>query len=301
MMKIGSNQDFIAIRRGIVYEGGSYQLWAIYPRPLIVDAEFSPLECPENFYRDKVFMEDSFDTVTRVRRGRFYCMIDGNSPNNWTPDRVENGLYGKHVGIADGQFDCGAIGRPASVSDVESARKEIVCLGSGTEKTYWRVTDVERNIFGHQVFTLRAQSLFGVLPGIMDIVKDKDGNPLERDAIQKVRGTLSKLIDTYHKFQPTSTVDGARESARIILSKWLGPCSVGNDLGELIKTLPEKYKVLSGAAFIVNRLHARTKASEQENQLKKGNNIREPIEEDARTSVELIGMILREIGWDTKR
>lgn len=293
--------DYIAIRRGIVYEGDFYQLWAIYPRPLVVDAEFTLLKCPADYCRNKVFMEDSFDTVTRVRRGRFYCMNDGHSSNNWIPDRVENGLYGKHVGISSGQFDCDAIGQSASVSDIELAKKEIVYLGSGAEKTYWRITDVERNIFGHQVFTLRAQSLFGVLPEITDIVKDKNDDRLENDAIQKVRGSLSRLVDSYHKFQASSVVDEARETARIILAKWIGIKAIEKDLSKMIGKISEENHVLSNAAFIVNRLHARNKSAEQEKQLNRGKEIREPTDDDARVSVELVGMILREIGWDTKR
>lgn len=158
-MSMINSPNFIVFRRGIVYEGDSWHLWAAYPRPLIIQAKWSPLRCP-SFYPDRVFIEDSFDTVTRIRRGRFYGMIEGNSTQRWDPEQVANGPYGKHIGIAGIQFDYDGICEIASVLDVKSARMEIACLGLGEEKTYWKVTDVERNVFGHQVFTLRAQSFF---------------------------------------------------------------------------------------------------------------------------------------------
>jgi hypothetical protein len=294
-----NSPDFIVFRRGVVYEGDAWHLWAVYPRPLIIKAIWSLLNC-QNSYRDRIFLEDSFDPVTRTRRGRFYGMNDGYSTQKWDPTQVANGPYGQHVGIAGGIFDYDGICEIASVSDVESTRKEIVRLGLGTETTYWRVTDIERNVFGQQVFILRAQSLFGVLPEIKETLEDKNGNVLEEGTVQDVRSSLAALVDTYHRFQAVPTVDVARESTRVILAKWIGQEAHSKDLGYIISKFLNEHNVLTKSAFIVNRLHPRGKTAEQESQSIQGNDIREPTEDDARASVELVGMILREIGWDAK-
>ena len=62
----------LVFRRGIIYEGDLYQLWAIYPAPLVAPASCSVIEG-----RNLVFREDVFDPLTRIRRGRFYRCIGG--------------------------------------------------------------------------------------------------------------------------------------------------------------------------------------------------------------------------------
>ena len=108
---------------------------------------------------------------------------------------------------------------------------------------------------------------------------------------------MGRLVDTFHRFQPVPTVDAARETARVILAAWIGNEADEKDLQKVITLIPKDRSVLTNAAFIVNRLHPRGKSSEQETQAGKGNFLRAPTEEDAETSVHLVGMMLREIGW----
>lgn len=289
-------QNLIAIRRGVVYEGHDHQLWAIHPLPLIVPAILGGLTC-HGYGRNMVFREDVFDPLTRIRRGRFYEMT-GRSIVKRSVSSVSNGLYGPLVGISNNEFDADDNGSIASVSDVDHARREIVILGFGAAKTYWRVIDVEQNLFGHQVFSLRAKSLFGVIPELNDLVADQDGRSLGNGSLSEVRQSLAALLDTYHRFQSVPTVDAARETARVILSEWIGSKAKGKDLGAVINLIPNDRNVIRSAAFVVNRLHPRGKSAERETQESKGVALRETTNEDAETSVRLVGMILSEIGWD---
>lgn len=152
-----SKLNRIAIRRGIVYEGDDHQLWAIYPKPLVVNAEFSLLECYSNNRGHMIFVEDSFDLSNKIRRGRFFSLVENFS--KWQSLNVENGLYGKLVGInGDGKFDCEASGAYAYVSDIELAKKEKIILGSNKFSTTWKIIDVEENLFGQQVFTIQSEN-----------------------------------------------------------------------------------------------------------------------------------------------
>ena len=126
---------------------------------------------------------------------------------------------------------------------------------------------------------------------------DRENGPVEQDKITQVRVSLNQLADIYHRFQPVPTVDAARETTRVILAAWIGSKANCQDLGGVINLIPKEMSVLCSAAHIVNRLHPRAKTAEQETQAKKGNTLREPTEDDAQTSVHLVGMMLREIGW----
>lgn len=284
--------QYLAFRRGIVYEGNLHQLWALYPTPLI-----SPAVCACIEGRNLVFREDFFDPITRIRRGRFYRRHGGRGANQWSASRVSNGLCGPLVGISGDQFDEDDSCELVHIPDDEAIQKEIVQIGSGNAATAWHVVGVEQNIFGQQVLTLRAKSLFGVLPELSDEPLDGENGSLKQDKITQVRSSLDRLTDVYHRFQPVPTVDAARETARLILAAWIGSKADGRDLKGVIDLIPEKMSVLCSAAHIVNRLHPRAKTAEQETQARKGNTIREPTEDDAQTSIHLVGMILREIGW----
>ena len=290
---IANAAQYLVFRRGIVYEGGRYQLWALYPTPLIALAACTRIEG-----RDLVFREDTFDPLTRIRRGRFYHRHGGRGANQWQASRVSNGLYGQMVGIPCGdQFDEDDSCELAHIADAKVARKEIVQIGAGNATTAWQIVDVEQNLFGQQVFTLRAQSLFGVLPELSDELLNEQNSPLKQDKITQVGASLARLVDTYHRLQPVPTVDAARETARVILASWIGSKADGKDLKDVIDLIPKEMSVLCSVAHIVNRLHPRAKTAAQETQAKKGNTLREPTEDDAQTSVQLIGMMLREIGW----
>ena len=288
---IVNETKFLAFRRGIVYEGNQRQLWPLYPMPLI-----SPAVCAFIEGQNLVFREDSFDPMTRIRRGRFYRCYEGES-NRWRASLVSNGFYGPLVGISNDRFDEDDSCELELLPKDKVIRKEIVRIGKANAVTAWHVVGVEQNIFGQQVYTLRAQSLLGVLPELSDVPLDRENGPVEQDKITQVRVSLNQLTDIYHRFQPVPTVDAARETTRVILAAWIGSKADGRDLDAVINLIPKEMSVLSSAAHIVRRLHPRTKTSEQETQAEKGITLREPTEDDAQTSVHLVGMMLREIGW----
>ena len=279
----------LVLWRGTFYEGDSHNVRAIHPIPVISRAacDFVPVIGAEEI----VFREDTFDPATRIRRGRLY--LDGRTTHSWDQVTVDGrNTYNWNNLRPEASY---VAWKPRT--NLQDVLDQVIHIGDSDFVTKWKIVAVERLSIGQIMMTLRAQSLYGVLPDLCRDPLDKQDSPLKREKLAQVKLSMNQLIDTYHRFQPVPTVDAARETARVILAAWIGSEADGRDLKKVIDLIPEKVSVLYSAAYIVNRLHPRTKTAEQEAQAKKGNTLREPTEDDAQTSVHLVGMLLREIGW----
>ncbi len=287
------NNGILAIRRGLVYEGDLYVLRAIHPIPVITTARCEFTEPMPGNPQGIVFREDSFDPVARIRRGRFYR--ENGDLHQLSPDHVHNYPFGPHVGVRGGSWD--ADSRYVVVEHVPPGiqlEKSRVVLGSGDFETLWRVVGAEKTSIGHLLFTLRALSSLGMLPMLANKIKSHGGDAVDSLPIQD---TLEHIVKTFHVQQPIQIIDVCRESARVILAAWIGSSADTKDLGKVIARIPEGKEIIRQAAFVINRLHPRGKSAEHEQQAAKGLKLRHLVDEDAETSVHLIGLILRDIGW----
>lgn len=279
----------LALWRGTFYEGDSRNVRAIHPAPVISQAvcDFVSVIGVE----ESIFREDAFDPATRIRRGRLY--VGGRTTHTWGQVTVD-GINTYNWDNLRPEVSYVAWAPNANPRDILD---HIIQIGGGGFATNWRVVAVERLSIGQILLTLRAHSLFGVLPDLRTNLLDEQGKPLLQNKQSQVKSSMDRLVDTFHRFQPVPTVDAARESARVILAAWIGSKADTRDLQKVITLIPKKMELLCSSAFIVNRLHPRAKSSEQETQASEGHILREPTDEDAETSVHLIAMILREIGW----
>jgi len=279
--------NYLALWNGMFYEGSSHFVRPIHPMPVLSQAHCDFIQLYGAM--KLVFREDSFDPVTRLRRGRLY--IEKNETNQW---------FGTRLMRDDGMVYANATTGPITPTESyerwlpESMHENDIVghtleLGAGAFKTKWRVVGAELLSIGHVMLTLRATSLMGVIPDLAETITDASGNQVDLADVTK---GLNKLVDALHRQQETSTVDVARETARVILTRWIGGDAMGKDLGKAIGKIPPGSDVLKWTASIINRLHPRGKSSEQERL-----GLREPSEDDAELSVHLVGMILREIGW----
>jgi len=277
---------------------------------------------------DLVFREDSFDPLTRIRRGRFYRQPALHA--GWKAAQVISGPYGLLVGIpGHGEFDDDGRFAIADIPGLHAEANHEVQLGEMTNATAWRIAAVEKNVFGQQVFTLRAKSLFGVLPELSSELIGQNKEVLEAEMVKAVDRSLECLVDALHRQQPVPIVDVARETARVMVAAWLGDVAYTRDLGKAIDKLPcdnntnpergvlkdvaekipcdhntnpdnkphEDKCVSHWAASILARLHARGKSAEQEKQRAKGRDLRPVMDEDAECAVHLVGLLLREFKW----
>lgn len=287
----------------LVYEGSTHYGHGVWPTPFIAPAflikadedwlampqieDFGPLSL--------VFREDSFDAVTRVRRGRLYQA--GNSqPAEWHVQ--QHPAFHEDVGSRD---SAGRLRKTLHTFHIyrglASAAREnpalAIVIGAGDSLSLWSVVLVERNFIGEDLLTLRARSTLGVLPALIDM-------RVPQEALARTRACLEAVTDAVYRAGPTSVIDRCRDAAQAILAAWLARELGASEqampdlaaLARRIETIAPERQVLACGAKVIARLHARGKPNEQ---LKRS--IPAPTEADAAAAVALLGLIMRELGW----
>jgi hypothetical protein len=294
---MATNSDLVmAIRRGLVYEGEVNFLRAIHPVPIVSFAKFEhskPIDRDALALDGMVFREDSFDPVTRIRRGRFYARCD-NQIRTIPVANVHNYPFGNHIGIKGLEWEPDGWYRPLTEGDIHQ-RVRVCIIGNHDFQTTWRVIDVEHVFTGELLWTLKAKSTMGILPELKERLDRVDHDHLVDSA--NITAAIEKLVDASRIQQAEPVIEVARETTRVILATWLGPDAKGKDLGAVIKAVPDDKYMVGWAASIISRLHPRVKSAEQEKQKKQEKLLREISGEDAEISVHLIGFLLREINW----
>ncbi len=275
----------LALWRGGFYEGSRHSVYSVRPLPVI-----SPVTCDfiAKVGREIVFREDDFDPVTRIRRGRIY--VGGSGAHQW--DQVS--IDGQHT------YNWGTLLPTASYDawhPEESSHDiigQIIRIGSPKFKTSWQIVGAEKLTINHIMLTLRAKSFIGVIPDIKADITDNNGQKID---VRPILVALDSLVDTYHRQQPTPTIDVARETARVILASYIGDKAQRKDLKDVINSVPQEYTVVRSTATIINRMHPRGKSAEQEAQAARGLRLRSITADDAEVSIHLVGLLIREIGW----
>lgn len=291
MINIGIEKN-----QGLVYEGDGFYGRGIWPTPVITPATFvypsedevKAHESSNSFgYR---FREDSFDPVTRIRRGRFYC--GGQSqPIKWDRlahhpgfplDAIDRNVHAKKKSLET------FYGNPIWHKYIKGKRKlPVVLLGVDERYTVWNIISVESISTGEDLVTLKARSSFGILPDINE-------HKVPEEFIAKLNGALDHFTDEVHRSSPISVIDRARDVATLALLAYFNlQKENAKDLGRLIKMLEKDgLTIAMNSANIIARLHARAKPSEQERR-----DLLQIREQDAELAVQCIGTILCEIGF----
>ena len=293
----------LALRRGLVYDGDGNFFRAIHPIPVLTRAscDWIPESCEDSAHSaPMIFREDSFDPITRIRRGRLYHRDTQQGAKTLPAENVHNYPFGPHIGITDGQWGADSWYTPytpytpSAKGRASDKLGSQVQLGNGGVETVWRVVQTERILSYDILFTLRAVSFLGSLPRIADTIESLQRKPVDAQSIQ---AALDQVVDAFHAQQPQPLADVCREATRAVLAAWIGGLAEAKDLGEVIPKVPEDQSLLRRAAYIINRLHPRGKSAEKERQARMGNALRPVVDEDAETCVNLLGLIVREIGW----
>lgn len=291
---------FIGIDRDseIVFEGNNYYgAHIVWPSPMLTPAKFilasdnQVLPARYDTYTSYLFREDTFDPVTRVRRGRFY-KSNQTQPERWTvmispPMSADSFIQQK---TAFTYFSCPKSEIPA----FNDASQSLVVLGTENAFSLWKIINREWIYTNEIVVTLKARQSLGALPEIdWMLVPDKNG---------LVKEKLEALTDDVYRAGSESVVDRAREAAIAILSAHLQnegiTDAIGKDLGALTDLLDKRngknsQRVVRCAAEIPQRLHSRGRHPEQE----KRDNLRPIREQDAELAVQCIGVMLCDLGW----
>lgn len=292
----------IAIAEGqpLFYEGDYNRGHGIWPSPVlsiatVLRAEGELVAEANDLLSAKlVFREDSFDPVTRIRRGRLY-KNPGTQPQEWFVQKhpayeEEKNFEYNHQGWLQKRV----YGFDAWSAFTELPKKKnstLIALGTKQAYTLWHIVSIERIVTGEDLITLRARTSLGLLPEL-----NTEKIP-ESDRF-KVSETIEKLEEAAYRAGPESIVDRARDVAQWCLGVWLAQKEDSEslrhkDLSDLVKKLDKHEMVIAqSAAQAIARLHARGKPNEQEKR-----RLRPVTETDAEFSLAAIGLLLRELGW----
>ncbi len=286
----------------LYYEGESLIVNVAWPNPILLTVNINPESgaIVKGSYDSSrlVFREDSFDPVTRIRRGRIYKHSNINSVVYLNPHSVRTRHPDERID------DCGRIfvnyGLSTFLSvnpldkDIGIKLNQVIEVGTKGATTRWRILAVEQSMSpGNYLLTLRALSYYGVLPEINVELLPENGR-------EKVLETLEKVSENAHRAGPESVIDRCRDAASAIFGAYCSKYDekkMGKDLQNLINYLRNKEEekgrvTLLNSAHTIARLHARAKPNEQIKY-----NPRLITERDGIYAIECLAMIIRELGY----
>ena len=203
----------------LFYEGKSYWGHAVWPSPVVTPAEIvtepegrlQPEDRTHLAADSMVFREDSFDPVTRVRRGRFY-KAGNRQPSEWhvqvhpaVPDealRADQGIIKKSLDT----YYSYSIWHQFS----KCRKQPLVLLGVKDRFTLWNIIDIESISTGEDLVTLKSCSSFGILPEV-------ESSKIPENSRKAVMESLHTFVDEVHRAAPASVIDRARDSVSQVL------------------------------------------------------------------------------------
>jgi hypothetical protein len=290
---------------GLVYEGyGAPEIPSI-PTPHIAQAKLIERDddwagLPRGFAGTPMawlFREDSFDPVTRTRRGRLYEAQPGQGQPNQQrvgPHPYEDPMMravGREGRVAKTMYTYTACNPLLNMPN--QGQGLTLALGSDRASSAWRIIQTEVSASGCVLVTLKALSAFAILPEI-------DYGQIAGVHQAAVRGAVQRVLDSAFRESPTSVVDHCRAALTVLLSRWLvqnghDERTLGLDLGDLAKKFegpPHEMGCPSRVAQVVARLHSRGKPNEQH-----AKGYRPPIEGDDEFALQAVSLVLRDFGW----
>ncbi len=267
----------------------------LYPATIFNELDGHPVIIKSNDFIRLVFREDSYEPVSRIRRGRFYHVPDNVSGR-------EQWYVSPHPLLPE---DCGRVNqqgvvpkelysfRRFSVNNLPkglNGQQNLVALGSDGAFTIWAIVAIEKGFSREETVTLKARQTYGALPVLI-----YDKIPEKRRA--KVLECLDILQEDLFRAGPASVVDRARDAASAILRAYVGDeegLQKDADLGPLIRKLKEGkgHQNVVNAADIIRLFHSRSKPSFQERMPE----VRALREQDAELAVQCVGCILCDLG-----
>ena len=289
---------------GLVYEGMGASDIPSMPTPSVTQAKLIATEgdwqdLPRGLMVDPLrwlFREDSFDPVTRTRRGRLYEP----QPGQGQPNQLR---VGPHPYEDPMMRQVGAGGRVAKTLFTFTACHPLLtmpnqgqgmtlALGDAKAASPWRIIQTESLANGSVMISLKSLSAFAIIPAV-DYAQVA---PEHRHAVAEA---IERVLNSAFRETPTSVVDHCRSALTVLLSRWLIQSgrekddALVLDLGPLAKSMAiHEMTCVANSAQIVARLHARGKPNEQQ-----ARGLRPPEGGDDVFALESVGLVLRELNW----
>ena len=293
-------------QNGLVYEGKESPNQLAVPTPMVsqcalIESAADLVKLPSGIDADPfrwIFREDSFDPVSRVRRGRVFQSFSNISWESVTVNAHPFASSDFAVGRTDGRvrkemsvfIHCSQL-----LSRPERGEGQQLAIGGVAAYSLWRILQTEVTVNQDVVVTLRAESPFGVLPAL-DLTK------IPEESQKSVMEAYQRVMNVAYRDSPTSVVDQCRNLGAVLGNRWLfhltgNKKTLEDDLGPCISAIREHFgdknqRLVRAALETINLLHPRGKENERERY-----GLREVLNEDAELALHAAGFVIREIGW----
>lgn len=243
-----------------------------------------------------LFREDSFDPITKIRRGRFYrrdISTSNPSPSLVIPPPGLEASAAKASGVH-------AVNKSLTVFERTRIKEHfqqpstwpLVILGWKSSPTFWRVLQIENISTGEELVYLRARNSIGILP---ELDFKKESISIEDQA--EMNAKFSSLINDLHTSTAQSIIDHCRDLAEVILRSKIrqkNSSFKGGELDGLIKSFsdlyPDSFRLISHYSQIIRQFHQRRKTALQDK-----TSMRVILEEDAELVVACISSMIRDL------
>lgn len=286
---------------GLIYESaGSIPDRSVYPTPTVSQARL--IDKPEDWSSMPtslrgnaftwMFREDSYDPVTRTRRGRLYQDMSGASYPQDVRVRPSPSEYPGGGGGSDGRTSKRLFVYAPCTKLLEYPNKGAglkLAIGNSSSSSAWRIVQVEVTVYDDIMVTLRALTAMGVLPEL-------DLSKVQPEFQPMVTQALDRAVNSAFRETAESVVDQCRNALVVVLSRWMvqkgaDERTLSKELGELARAI-EVFEMTCTAsvAKVVAKLHSRGKMNELKS-------LRPVTEDDAELAVQMLGFALREVGW----
>jgi hypothetical protein len=293
-------------QNGLIYEGKENPSHLAVPTPMVsqcklIESASDLASLPRGMDSDPfhwIFREDSFDPVSRVRRGRLFQTFSNMSRESVTVDAHPFSSSDFGQSRSDGRvrkelsvfIHCTElVNRPGRGEGLQLA------IGSAGAHSLWRILQTELTVNQDVLVTLRAESAFGVLPSL-------DLSVIPEYSHKAVSEAYTRVMNVAYRDSPTSVVDQCRNLCAVVGARWLfhltgNKKSLEDDLGVCITAVRDHFgeknqRLVRAALEAVNLLHPRGKENERQRY-----QLREVSNEDAELALHATGFVLREIGW----
>ena len=289
---------------GLVYEGADGPDLPVFPPPSVTLATL--IQEPADWQRLPadlhsghtawVFREDSFDAVSRTRRGRLYQPWANTRPYEFRVAPNAYDIASSRRAGSDGRIPrllyryqpCSTL-----LQMTHQGQSQTLALGNPRAASAWLIVQTEVLASQDVMVTLKAKTAFGLLPEI-----DEAQVPQEYRA--DVAKVIDATLDAAFRAPAASVIDHCRDALQVILSRWLAKKNntvnvLTLDLGKVALAFDKQGANLlcvNRLADMVAKLHARAKTNQQ---VEWGG--RPPVEEDAELALQCLSFAIREIGW----
>jgi hypothetical protein len=284
-------------KSGHVYEGTERPSFPAVPAPILTPAkliraqkDWDALPAGLGHPLPWMFREDTFDPVTRTRRGRLYQPVVGQNPS---PQPVVPHPYESSL-AARGPKDLWLYTACFSLlSAPHQGMGATVALGTSQAHSAWRIIHTEVLANRCVMVTLKSLSAFAILP-------DVNTAKVPPEFTKRVNDEVERVLDAAFREMPISVIDRCRNAMTVLLSRWLvdqghDRVILNKDLGDVAIAIGDpsyKKDCVSRLAWVIGRLHARGKGNEAH-----AKGLRDPVGEDAELALQALGFALRDLDW----